>query len=330
MGSHAYKIDWDNFPEQTTATIRDIYKNEKFSDVTLVSEDLREIKAHRIVISSCSSALRRILYNVESPNPVLYLKGIKHQHLEAVLEFLYLGSVNIAQHDVTAVLAVARELKIHQLSSAQPERSGGGGGEVSAVTKHKMTEVVFFNNDCDDEADEAEADYYEEMDYNNSDVKGDCEEESEETHLSEAEIKTSYSDYEEEIADEDFVENVKVKEYRCTRCDINFSSYVELQLHKKTDDHPGLKYPCPQCPYVAGTSADRKKHIENIHEKKKHPCPQCDFEASSKGYLKIHLETHDGVRHNCQFCNVQFTNKSNLQRHIKTRHSNKGQLEKYY
>ena len=100
MGSHSYKIDWDDFPDQTTSTLRDIYKNEKFSDVTLVSEDLREIKAHRIVITSCSSALRRILYKVDSPNPVLYLRGINHKHLEAVLEFLYLGSVTVTQQDV--------------------------------------------------------------------------------------------------------------------------------------------------------------------------------------------------------------------------------------
>ena len=324
MGSNSYKIDWDNFPDQATTTLRDIYKTEKFSDVTLVSEDLREIKAHRIVITSSSSALRRILYKVDSPNPVLYLRGIKHKHLEAVLEFLYLGSVTVTQQDVPGLLAVARELKIHQLSSC--DDTGGGGGEVSRAGKHKMTEVVFFNNDYEDEA---EADYYEEMDYNNSDVKGDCEEESEEIHFGAAEIKTSYSDYEEENVEEDFVENVKVKEHRCTRCDIKFSSYVELQLHKKTD-HPGLKYPCPKCPYVAGASADRKKHIENIHEKKKHPCPQCDFEASSKGYLRVHMESHEGIRYECQFCPVQFTNKSNLQRHVKTRHTNRGQDEELH
>jgi len=311
MGSESFKIDWDNFPSKAANTFRDIYKNDKFSDVTLVSEDLREIKAHRLVITNSSSVLRRILYKLDCPNPVLYLSGISHSHLEAVLEFLYLGSVTVSLGEVQHVLAVAKQLKVDQLciktsNTASTDDSDDSKTMSRIDVKRKKTKVVNFNNDEDDDND-----YYEAMDFK---VKGDneCDEE---VNFSNADIKTSYSDYEEDT--EDLVESVK--EYPCQRCDVKFSSYAELQDHKMTS-HPGNKFPCPQCAYVAGCSGDRKKHIENIHERKKHPCPQCDFMASSKGYLRVHMESHDGVKYECYICQAQITNRRNLQRHIKTIH----------
>ena len=47
MESQSLNVDWDNVPNQFAATFKDIYRNDKFSDVTLVSEDLREVNAHR-------------------------------------------------------------------------------------------------------------------------------------------------------------------------------------------------------------------------------------------------------------------------------------------
>lgn len=292
MGSQAFKIDWDNFPNQVATTFRDIYRDDKFSDVTLVSEDLREVKAHRIVITSCSSALRRILFKLDCPNPVLYLRGIQHHHLEAVLEFLYLGSVTVSQNEVKDVLDVAKQLNIHQLSGqtdvSEGQRDSPEKRKVSPGLG-KRVDIELFTNDQRNEVDDG--DNYGDMDYN---VMEDCEEGAEYRY---ATIKTSTSDYEDDQYDE-------IKEFPCRRCELKFSSSSELLAHKKSS-HPGHRFPCPQCNYVAGSSADRKKHIENIHEGRKYPCPQCDFEASSKGYLRVHLETHEGVRYQCQICHVQ-------------------------
>ena len=295
MGTQSLKIDWDNFPNQVANTFRDIYRNDKFFDVTLVSEDLREVKAHRIVISSCSSALRRILYKLDYPNPVLYLRGIKHHHLEAVLEFLYLGSVTVSQSELKEILDVAKQLNIHQLTACQTESSEGQRDVpgMRKVSRGKQTDIELFSSEESKEDEGGDND--EDMDYYN--VKDDCEVEEGEEYLNST-IKTSNSDYEDD----------ETKEFPCRRCDLTFYSYLELQVHKKSA-HPGNKFPCPQCQYVAGSSADRKKHIENIHERKKHPCPLCDFEASSKSYLKVHLETHEGVKYECQICHVQVRRK---------------------
>ena len=44
MDSKSLNIDWDNIPHPFAI---DVYRNDKFSDVTLVSEDLGGVKAHR-------------------------------------------------------------------------------------------------------------------------------------------------------------------------------------------------------------------------------------------------------------------------------------------
>ena len=50
------------------------------------------------------------------PHPLIYLKGVKYQHLLAVLDFMYHGEVNVTQEELNSILAVAEELKVKGLS----------------------------------------------------------------------------------------------------------------------------------------------------------------------------------------------------------------------
>ena len=63
-----------------------------FTDVTLVSGDGIQIKAHKIILSACSQFFQHILvpYSVDfSHKPVVFLKGIEEQELTAILQFMY-------------------------------------------------------------------------------------------------------------------------------------------------------------------------------------------------------------------------------------------------
>ena len=44
--------------------------------------------------------------------PVIYLRGIKQQDMEAVLSFMYHGEVNVAQDNLNSFLSVAEDLKV--------------------------------------------------------------------------------------------------------------------------------------------------------------------------------------------------------------------------
>ena len=49
-------------------------------------------------------------------HPLLYLKGVKHSELLAVLNFMYMGEVNVAQEELNSFLSVAEELKVKGLT----------------------------------------------------------------------------------------------------------------------------------------------------------------------------------------------------------------------
>jgi len=48
--------------------------------------------------------------------PLIYLRGIKYEDLQSILDFMYFGEVNIAQEKLNSFLAVAEELRVKGLS----------------------------------------------------------------------------------------------------------------------------------------------------------------------------------------------------------------------
>merc|ERR1719186_1501933 len=78
---------------------RKMWQNLQFdfdlSDVTLVCE-YKEIRAHKIVISSSSPVIKTILKQSNVQNPCIFFSGMKFQELENLVQYMYQGEVNIA------------------------------------------------------------------------------------------------------------------------------------------------------------------------------------------------------------------------------------------
>ena len=84
-------------------------------DVTLASEDGHVVEAHRVILSAGSDFFRGVFRCAKPYNLYLYLKGIKRQELENIVDFLYKGETYLAQAELNRFLAAARELKIKGL-----------------------------------------------------------------------------------------------------------------------------------------------------------------------------------------------------------------------
>ena len=60
---------------------------------------------------------RQIIKRLSSTqNPAIYLHGVRHEDIKNILEFMYLGEVNIAHEDLDSFLAVAQDLCIKGLT----------------------------------------------------------------------------------------------------------------------------------------------------------------------------------------------------------------------
>ena len=113
----ALQLESDNLANQFIQTFAKFSQTNTLTDVTLVSDDRIRIEAHKIVLCAGSSMFQDFFVNNTHGHPLLYLRGIKHQELKSVLEFLYNGTTRIPQMEVDKFLEVAKELEVFGLES---------------------------------------------------------------------------------------------------------------------------------------------------------------------------------------------------------------------
>ena len=108
-------LAFKEFQADTAQTFRDLLSDKCYSDVTLVCDDEVQINLHKVVLSASSPFFRNILLKNPHPNPLLYMKGVKHAQLHSIINFVYLGHTEVAQEELDLFLATARELQIKGL-----------------------------------------------------------------------------------------------------------------------------------------------------------------------------------------------------------------------
>jgi len=113
--SEKFCLRWNDFESNISVAFREIREEKDFFDCTL-SVGTRQIQAHKLILSACSPFFRSILRQNPHQHPLLYLKGVEFTDLQAVLNFMYHGEVNVAQEELNSFLAVAEDLKVKGLT----------------------------------------------------------------------------------------------------------------------------------------------------------------------------------------------------------------------
>merc|ERR1711911_537004 len=99
--------------------MKELMMNEDFSDVTLVTEDKKQIKANINILSACSPIFKDILKKEKNSSTIMYLRGIQHSEMESILQFIYLGEATFHEERMDEFLAVAKSLEIKELCNAE-------------------------------------------------------------------------------------------------------------------------------------------------------------------------------------------------------------------
>jgi len=116
MGSsEKFCLRWNDFETNISAAFRELREEKDFFDVTLACDD-SQIQAHKVILSACSPFFRNVLRRNPHQHPLLYLKGVKYKDILAVLNFMYMGEVNVAQEELNSFLSVAEDLRVKGLT----------------------------------------------------------------------------------------------------------------------------------------------------------------------------------------------------------------------
>jgi len=286
-----YTLKWKYFNYIVKTRVSDVIKEQRFCDVTLVSDDHKPFLAHRYILCSFSPVLKNILFNNPHPHPLIYLRGVNHQELESILQFIYFGKASVDHSNMKRFAQAAKDLQIRKL--AENIRMG--------CPPEDRDDLV--GND----------------DNTNKDINQDNEELIENKDSERSVFDT---------ADEIFNPDIPVSDelgsgrqvYKCEECEASYKSKRGLD-HHTSSKHEGICYSCKNCGYKATQQGNLKQHQESMHEDVKYPCNQCDYQATQSGQLKEHIQVvHECIKYSCDKCNYQATQQSNLKTHKKAVH----------
>ena len=116
MLTEKFNLLWNGYKENSLLCFKKAHSQLEFSDVTLVSDDDKQIKSHKFILSSCSPVFRKILVNNPHQHPLIYLDNVKHEELRSIIDFIYLGEAEVAQDDLENFMKVAARFQMKGLA----------------------------------------------------------------------------------------------------------------------------------------------------------------------------------------------------------------------
>ena len=68
--SEKFCLKWNDFHSNILKSFRELRNEEDFYDVTIVSDDQKQLSAHKVVLSASSEYFKNILKQNKHPNPL--------------------------------------------------------------------------------------------------------------------------------------------------------------------------------------------------------------------------------------------------------------------
>ena len=144
MSMEKFSLKWNDFEKNISGALKELKEEDELYDVTLACDGGGEFPAHRLVLAACSQVLRQVicrksLLRGNQHQQVIYLRGVNSPDLQSVLNFMYLGEVNIAQDHLNSFLAIAEELQVKGLT--QSEEGEGGSSQPNIIRRPRSSET---------------------------------------------------------------------------------------------------------------------------------------------------------------------------------------------
>ena len=109
-GNH-FSLRWNDYKSSLVDAFESLRTDDDFVDVTLGCGG-RKFKAHKLLLSACSSYFRELLRGNPCQHPIIIVRETLPSDLEAILEFIYNGEVNVEENQLDSFLKAAGALQI--------------------------------------------------------------------------------------------------------------------------------------------------------------------------------------------------------------------------
>ena len=325
-----HTLHWNSYPDHLREALKEMILFSDFADVTLVTDDKKQIRAHRNILSACSPVLKNILQSdCNNINPVIFLRGIKHSEMESIMQFIYLGEARIFYNRMSEFLQVSKDLEIKELSTHDHTNKTITNEDVDEYSAQTVIQTeakpIIRNNAANKKISKTEGVRY---------ACNLCEKQfttqaSLTTHIQSKHEGVKYAcnqcDYQATRQDS-LAKHIQYKhegvKYDCNQWDYQATTPSNLTIHIQAK-HEGVKHACNQCGKQFTMQKSLTRHIQSKHEGVKYACNQCDYTGAQKGNLTQHIESkHEGVKYTCNYCDHEANSKPALIYHAKSKHIN--------
>ena len=238
MVQQKYKLTFSH-SDHWKDILKEMMTTEEFADVTLVTDDMKQLRAHRNILSACSPVFKSILQiDNNSPNSVIYMRGVQSSEIESIMQFIYLGEARFYEERMNEFMLVSKSLEIKELAigielnedSQTPEQNLEKENNVAAE------EEILHSPLIDEDAAATVTSEYHKMS------------EEEGTNVENQRTTTVVSN----------TNGTKLQE-----CERDFTTFNGLKFHTKST-HEGVKYACNHCDYQGSREA-LYHHIKKKH-----------------------------------------------------------------
>ena len=80
--SEKFCLKWNDFESNVSSAFREIRDDKDLLDCTLSCGE-KQIQAHKLILSACSSFFKTVFKQNPHNHPLLYLRGISFDHLQS-------------------------------------------------------------------------------------------------------------------------------------------------------------------------------------------------------------------------------------------------------
>ncbi|CAH0725858.1 unnamed protein product, partial [Brenthis ino] len=282
-----FSLRWNNYVTHVTEAFNVLRFENDLVDVTLCC-DGGKIRAHKMLLSACSNYFKQIFKENPCQHPVIIFRNFKYDDLNAIINFMYHGEVNIFQEQLESFLITAEFLEVKGLTDNVEDDSSKNQIRISEnnsldlSSKSSRPNALLLPIPTDEPMNLATIPITRDnnIPHDNILVVQEPEYEviepqPETSKIETTKIKLSTNPIDdmqidtqnataEDLSDKSNTESDLAK-FRCQLCPKGFKHPTSLTLHK--DSHAG-KTQCPVCHRSFSRSYDMRSHLQRIHQGK--------------------------------------------------------------